>query len=223
MRRVFPAFYLWHRRILLGIVAAALWGLAAVTGCYAKIGSYGKFIVQDMPAVAKAFAEPPVGIVPGGGIEHGQPRPLLKDRLDAAAELVKTGVVRKLIVSGDNRVVQYNEPEVMRDYLVNQKAVPADLVQLDNAGRSTYETCERAKKVFGLDRALMISEATHLPRAIYVCRSFGIETYGYKSDGQSAAGRQIGQRWREVLTRTKAAVNVHFWGERTLLGEQIQL
>jgi vancomycin permeability regulator SanA len=164
-----------------------------------------------------------VGIVLGGGIENGQPRPLLKDRLDTAASLLAAGKVRKLIVSGDNRFENYNEPLVMQNYLIQEKGVDPDKIQLDNAGRSTYETCERAQKIFSLDRALFISETTHLPRVLYTCRSFGVEAYGYSSDGQSSAGLKVGQRWREILARTKAGINLYFVGERTILGEKIDI
>jgi SanA protein len=182
---------------------------------YFHIGTYAQYI-ERMPDLK-------VGIVPGGGIESNKPLPLLQDRLDAAASLLQSGRIDKLIVSGDNRFDHYNEPEVMKAYLVREKSIDPKRIYLDNAGRSTYETCERAKKIFNLNKAVLISERTHLPRAIFLCRSFGIEAYGFSSDGQSSAGRQVGQRFREILARTKAGLNVYVIGERTVLGEKIEL
>lgn len=207
-----------RKKIAVIFASLGLFCLILITINYLMIGSYDKYIIRAVKP--NDFR---VAIVLGGGILSGQPRPLLQDRLDVAAKLLQEGRVDKLLLSGDNRQVDYNEPQAMRDYLVNNKHITAKQLQLDNAGRSTYETCERAKKVFGLDKALLISESTHLPRAIYLCRSFNLEAYGYPSDDQSLAGLKLGQRWREVLARTKAGINVHFIGERTVLGDKIRL
>lgn len=164
-----------------------------------------------------------VGVIFGGGVSEDRPLPLVKDRLDTAAELLRQNIIKKLIISGDNRTLEYNEPQVMFEYLTKEKNINSDMLQVDFAGRSTYETCERAKKIFGVDQALLITESTHLPRALYLCRHFGITAYGVKSDGQASAGLQVGQRWREILARDKAIFNTYIYGERTILGEPIDL
>lgn len=212
----------YWRTMLLVAAVLVLMLVVLVTFSYAKIGSYDKYIINK-DTISSVFSEPPVGLVFGGGIENGKPRPHLQDRLDVAANLYNEGKVRKLLVSGDNRFLEYNEPQAMYNYLTEMKGLPADAVQLDNAGRSTYESCERANKVFGLDKTLLISQGTHLPRAIYLCRHFGVEAFGYNSSGQASAGWQVGQRWREVMARTKATMNVYIAGEETVLGEQIPL
>jgi vancomycin permeability regulator SanA len=163
------------------------------------------------------------GIVFGGGIENGEPRPILRDRLETAKKLLDENIVNFLIVSGDNRRLDYNEPQVMHDYLVNELSVDSSVIQKDFAGRSTYETCERANKIFGVSEAILVSETTHLPRAVYLCRHFNIDAYGAKSDGESSSGLRVGQRWREVLARNKAILNVYFVGEQTVLGEPIPI
>lgn len=164
-----------------------------------------------------------VAIIFGGGVTDTEPLPLLRDRLIQGKELLDKKYVRKLLVSGDNRFLNYNEPTVMKNYLVDELGVDPDLVQEDFAGRSTYETCERAKKIFGIDQALLVSESTHLPRAVYLCRHFGIDSYGVKSDGTASDGLRIGQKWREVLARNKALFNVFLYGENTVLGDPINL
>lgn len=203
------------KKLYLTVLLALCLPLLAVAINYFHIGTYATYIGGS--------PEVDVGIVPGGGIESDKPLPLLQDRLDTAASLMRSGRVKKLIVSGDNRFHHYNEPEVMKRYLVQQKSIDPKRIFLDNAGRSTYETCERAKKIFDVNKALLISETTHLPRAIFLCRSFGIEAYGFSSDGQSSAGWQVGQRFREILARTKAGINVYVIGERTVLGEKIEI
>lgn len=207
------------KQLIILLAASFMLSMLVVVCNYLYVGSYEKYMV-----IESALPEPStVAVVLGGGIEEGRPRPLLKDRLDTAAWLLDTGKVRKLLVSGDNRHVSYNEPQVMFNYLVNEKHIEPEDIQLDNAGRSTYETCERARRIFSLDKVVLVSESTHLPRAIYLCRSFGVEAYGYKSDGQASAGLRVGQRWREVMARTKATFNIYVIGERTVLGDKIEL
>jgi beta-N-acetylhexosaminidase len=213
-----------HRRrlVLIGSGVATVF-LVVIAANYLFIGRYDRYVIHDQAKLSQVFGqEKPVGIVLGGGItDDGKPMPLLQDRLDATASLLHQGRLSKVIVSGDNRFKIYDEPTAMRNYLVHEKGIDPELVQPDFAGRSTYETCERARKVFDVTQTLLISESTHLPRAIYLCRSFGVEAYGYVSDGQSSAGLKIGQRWREVLARTKASLNIYIMGEKTVLGEKI--
>lgn len=211
-----------HRKLTISLGCVAAVGLIAILLNYLVIGRNDRYVLSSQAQISQIFGhEKPVGVVLGGGIEEDKPMPLLQDRLDTAASLLKSGQVRKLIVSGDNTRVAYDEPTVMREYLIREKAIDPSLIQPDYAGRSTYETCERAKKIFDLNKALLISESTHLPRAVYLCRSFGLEAYGFRSDGQSSAGLKVGQRWREVLARAKATLNVYLLGEKTILGDKI--
>lgn len=164
-----------------------------------------------------------VGIVFGGGVSEDEPLPLVRDRLDTANELLELGYVDTLVLSGDNRSLDYNEPLVMYNYLVDEKGTNPDMLEVDFAGRSTYETCERARKIFSLERAILITESTHLPRAIYLCRHFDISAYGVISDGDASSGLKAGQRWREVLARSKAVFNAYVVGEKTILGDRINI
>lgn len=219
--RKFLAYIRQHEKpVIITAATLLLLGELFVLINFIVIGRYDRYLVDwdELPSNSST-----VGVVLGGGIENGKPRPLLKDRLDTGAELLAAGKVRRLLLSGDNRFVHYNEPQVMYNYLVREKGIDPGLIQLDNAGRSTYETCERTKKVFGLEKAIFISESTHLPRAVYLCRSFGIEAYGHKSDGESSAGLRVGQRFREILARTKASINIYLVGENTVLGEKIAI
>lgn len=213
-----------HRKLLIKVIfiIALLIVLFGMFN-YFLIETYSKYIINKQDTGVQLDHNSTVGIVLGGGIEQGRPRPLLKDRLDAAAGLINERKVRKLIVSGDNRFLNYDEPAAMRNYLIQEKGISPELIQMDSAGRSTYESCERAKAIFSLNQVLLISESTHLPRAIYTCRSFGIEAYGYSSDGQAATELKASQRFREVLARTKAIINIYIIGEDTVLGPKIEI
>jgi len=119
----------------------------------------------------------PVGIVFGAGVEGDQPGSYLEGRLNLALTLWHAGKFKVFLVTGDNSTPTYNEPKAMRDYLMAH-GVPEDLIVLDYAGFDTWESCDRAKQIFGVSKAILVSQTFHIPRAIYLCRAAGIEAYG---------------------------------------------
>ncbi|MDQ2973195.1 MAG: YdcF family protein [bacterium] len=183
------------------------------------VSSYSKFILTTPQAATYSVHYPRVAIVFGGGVTPDkQPTDIIKNRLDTAAELYGKGVVDRILVSGDNRFVDYNEPQVMQRYLEDELLISSADIQQDNAGRSTYETCERAIKVFGLKEAVLVSQNSHLPRAIFLCRSFGLNAYGYPARADSI---RLSQALRELGANLKAVFNVYVHGEKTILGAPI--
>jgi SanA protein len=125
-----------------------------------------------------------IAIVFGAGLmRDGTPTAVLRDRVATAADLFFSGKVDKLLFSGDNRFVYYNEPGSMKTYAM-ELGVPADAIVLDYAGRRTYDTCYRAKEIFGVKQALAVTQSFHLPRALFLCNAMGIETYGVSADRQ---------------------------------------
>ncbi len=159
------------------------------------------------------------GLVLGAGVNSkGKPYKELQARLDVAADALQAGKVDTLILSGDNRFAYYDEPTAMRNYLIEVRHLPADKLFADFAGRSTYESCERAIKVFGQNKLVIYSAGSHLPRAIYLCRTFGIEAYGVSSGVEANNSSR-----RELMARVKALFNVYVRGEKTILGSQIKI
>lgn len=133
------------------------------------------YSVADAPSA-------PVAVVFGAGLQKdGTPSPVLKDRVTAAVQLYQAGKVRKLLMSGDNRFVDYNEPASMRDFALSQ-GVPEEAIVLDFAGRRTYDTCYRARDIFGLDDVLVVTQKFHLPRAIFTCSGMGMKVNGVIAD-----------------------------------------
>jgi vancomycin permeability regulator SanA len=156
--------------IVVGILVLAVSRL--VTGLYARGKVYS---VSDVPVRR-------VAIVFGAGLwRNGSPTPVLADRVTQAANLYFAGKVEKLLMSGDNRFVDYNEPEAMRQ-LALSLGVPNDAIVLDYAGRRTYDTCYRAKAIFKVDQAILVTQAFHMPRAIYLCNRLGVDALGVESD-----------------------------------------
>lgn len=130
----------------------------------------------------EASPSQPVAIVLGAGLwRDGSPTPILVDRVATAAQLYFDGKVQTLLFSGDSRSPNYNEPEAMRQYAL-QIGVPDEVIRLDPAGLRTYDTCYRARHVFGVQSALVVTQRFHLPRAVYLCRTFGIQAQGVIAD-----------------------------------------
>jgi vancomycin permeability regulator SanA len=126
--------------------------------------------------VADAPAEP-VAVVFGAGLDGTRPSPYLQHRLDAALGLYREGRVRAVLVTGDNGQVGYDEPDAMRDYLV-ARGVPADRVVRDYAGFNTWDSCSRAHRIFGVTRAILVNQEYAIRRAISLCETAGIDSYG---------------------------------------------
>ncbi|MGB9672964.1 MAG: SanA/YdcF family protein [Anaerolineales bacterium] len=141
---------------------------------------YGKvkekiFAVDTVPASQ-------IAIVFGAGLNHaGQPTTVLRDRIDTAVRLYQTGKVTKLLFSGDNRTENYNEPLSMKIYAISL-GIPEDSIILDFAGRRTYDTCYRAKEIFGVENAILVTQRFHLARALYTCQELGIQSTGVPAD-----------------------------------------
>jgi SanA protein len=126
----------------------------------------------------------PVAIVFGAGLRRdGSPTLILRDRVETAVKLYQSGKVKKILMSGDNRFVDYNEPASMKEYALALGVPEADIV-LDFAGRRTYDTCYRAKYIFGVDQAVLVTQQFHLPRAVYTCRSLGMDVVGTPANNE---------------------------------------
>jgi SanA protein len=160
---------LWY--LILGSAAAVILA-RAITGLVAWNKTYGE---SDVPTRR-------VAIVFGAGLTHsGEATPILKDRVETGAKLYFAGKVEKLLMSGDNRFVEYNEPEAMRRVALSLGVPDADIV-LDYAGRRTYDSCYRAKEIFGVREAILVTQKFHLARALFLCNALGLDGVGVEAN-----------------------------------------
>jgi vancomycin permeability regulator SanA len=157
--------------------------------------------------IARVPAEP-VAIVFGAGVERdGTPSGMLADRLDAAVALYKNGTVQRLLLTGDHSRTDYDEVDSMRRYVL-KRGVPSTHVALDFAGFRTYDSCYRARAIFGVTRAVLVSQRYHLPRAVYTCRQLGIESVGL---GTPDWGDYSNQMMAQYTAREWIASAVALW------------
>jgi SanA protein len=167
---------------------------------------------------------PRIAIVFGAGLApHREPSPVLYDRIATAADLYHAGLVRKLLLTGDNRFVNYNEPEAMRAAAIRLGVPENDLV-LDYAGRSTYDSCYRAAEIFEVRRAILVTQAFHLDRALYLCNSLGINAIGVAADRREYPGSSLAW-WsiREIPATATAWIDVNVWHPTPVMGDRLPI
>lgn len=180
----------------------------------------GLYAISRIASVDSA-SQSPVAIVFGAGLlRDGSPTPVLRDRVETAAELYFAGKVQKLLMSGDNRFVEYNEPAAMRAYAL-ELGVPDDAIVLDYAGRRTYDTCYRAKEIFGVDQALLVTQRFHLPRALIICNGLGIEGQGVSADRRAYRRSSLGiWNLRELPATLVAFIDTFITRPLPVLGDK---
>lgn len=166
--------------------------------------------------------EPQCIIVLGCGIKDREtPSALLRDRLDAGIRLYKEGFAPKLLLSGDNGSEGHNEIHVMLHYCLDA-GVPAGDIFCDHAGFSTAETMLRARDIFLVERAIVVTQSYHEYRALYNAETSGIEALGFASDQDRYSGQTL-RDLREVLARNKDFFRVMLGIEKALGGEEIPI
>ncbi len=155
-----------------GVAAGVASGVVVAAAAYVRLAARGRiFSEANAPAT-------PVGVVLGAQVQpDGIPSPFLAARLDVALRLYRAGRVRRLVMSGDARAREYDEPLAMRRYLI-AAGIPEDDVTEDPDGFDTYETCLRARDVYGERRLTLISQTYHLPRAVGTARLLGLDAIG---------------------------------------------
>ncbi|MCL8013501.1 vancomycin high temperature exclusion protein [Streptomyces sp. AS02] len=157
-----------------------------------------------------------VAVVFGAGLWAGEPSPYLAHRLDAAAELYRAGRVEVVLVTGDNSRKDYDEPDAMRTYLT-RNGVPDSRIVSDYAGFDTWDSCVRAKKIFGVDEAVLISQGFHIRRAVALCEEAGVTSYGVGVDAKHDATWYYGGT-REIFAAGKAALDAVLEPDPRFLG-----
>ena len=195
----------WGRRrgvrILCGLI---LCGSSAAGLMYGDVRRAG-----DACYSARAIPPAPVAIVFGCGYSQRGPSPVMYDRVAKSVELYKAGKVRKLLMTGDNSKSNYNEPEMMRRTAIKM-GVPAKDIVMDFAGFRTYDSLYRARDVFGVHRAILVSQSYHLPRALFIARQMGIEATGAPAEQRGYGTAQIRFSLREAAACEYAWVEARF-------------
>lgn len=185
--------------VIAAVLAVAIPLLGA--GAHARVASWGRiFDVQDAPSR-------PVAMVLGAQAHPGGPSAFLAARLDVAVELFDDGRISAILVTGDGLERANFETRVMRDYLVERGIPDAKIVE-DPAGFDTYDSCVRARDVFGVEELTLVSQDYHLPRAVTICRAAGVDAIGV---GDTSMLRRYPYNWvKGWLREWPAAVKMEW-------------
>lgn len=188
--------------------------------CNIRINNYAKPLVYDD---TKLIPENKVGLLLGTApvLKSGRNNSYFDYRIEAAVELYKSGKIKYILISGDNRRLDYNEPLEMRKSLLKHN-IPKSAIIHDYAGLRTLDSVVRAKRIFGLNRFTVISQRFHNERALYIAGRHGIEAVGYNArDVNASAGLKT--RIRELLARVKVFVDLAIEKQPRHLGEPIPI
>lgn len=202
--RWFALWPWWRKGLWLGVGALILVALAAVLANLWVCRLARRFIV---PAGEVKRAQTAIVL---GAYVYGTPgrlSPVLQDRVDAAIALFEAGLVDTLLMSGDHGQDDYDEVNWMRIY-AEQKGVPTSKIFLDHAGFNTYDTMVRARRVFQVESAVVVTNRFHLDRAVFLARSQGIQVQGVVADKRGYEDAAYNEQ-REFAARCKAVLNVY--------------
>ena len=219
----------FFKRLMITVLLLGAIGTAIIIGLnlwlHAAYASRIYTSIDDLPGADPARAGTRrIAIVFGAGLTRsGEPTPALYDRVATAVDLYQRGLVNKLLLTGDNQFANYNEPEAMRRTALRLGVPDKDLV-LDYAGRRTYDSCYRAREIFGVNHAILVTQAYHLDRALYLCDTFGIDSVGVVADRRDyTASAQAWWSLREAAATAAAWIDVNVTKPTPVLGEKIPI
>ncbi len=200
---------------LLGIVAAlALLALAMIVPIAIRF-NIGPFVASSIEHVPHTD----VALVLGASVVRGKPSPVLAERADTATALYKAGKVGKILVTGDNGALTYDEVTPVRKYLLDA-GIPTQDIFLDHAGFDTYSSMYRARDVFLVHSLTIVTQDFHLPRALWIARRLGLDAHGVVAEGGEHSPYDY---IREIPASIKAIVNVFTDRQPKYLGPTIPL
>ena len=213
------------KRFAVHTLLMALVGMLVLVGLSFHIQHKTKeFIYEDAGKIPEAYTV----IVLGASVKRdGELSVVLRDRVESALFLYENNKVKRFLLSGDNGSQYYNEPSAMKKYLL-ERGVPEEDIFMDFAGFDTYDSVFRANYIFEVDRAIVVSQRFHLPRAIYLARSMGLDFYGYIGDRRKYEA-DVKNNFRELIANVKALGELlvnkdpHFKGKKIPITEKATL
>lgn len=195
-----------HKKTLLIIVSLFFVGaFGLIMYARATIMPYAQYIYHDMNELPVRD----IAVVFGGGIERdGSQSDMQRGRVDAAIDVYKKGKVKKIMMTGDDGRLRFDEISAMVRY-ARERGVPVYDILTDPHGYRTYESCYREARVYQLETITAISQDFHLPRILYFCRGFGIDTVGFSADYQGY-DYTVKMAMRETLARVKGWMQMEY-------------
>lgn len=207
----------WKRVLVIAVVV----GAGFVFWADYHVASFSKaYCTTEIDALPRTHVALVLGT--SSKLTNGNPNHYFDYRIDAATDLYESGKVERIIVSGDNRTIYYNEPQQMTRALI-ASGVPEDRIHSDYAGLRTFDSMVRAQEVFGQDSVIVVSQSFHNERAVYIARHHGIQAWGFNArDVNASMGFKT--RVREYFARCKMLLDLYVLNtEPRHLGEPVEI
>ena len=206
------------RFILILFVATGLFCVGVNVGMILSTRSYVYSSTDNIPSKYTV-------IVPGAKVYRTTVSDVVRDRIEAAIDLVHEGKCERYLVSGDHGHKDYDEVNGIKDFMCANYSVVESDIFLDHAGFSTYETMYRARDVFCVKDAVIVTQKCFAPRAAYLARKLGLDAVVYEAPEKVGYTSRVKMSWqiREALARVKAFLDVTFHTKPKYLGPQIPI
>jgi SanA protein len=205
---------------LLGKWLIGLLSAVALLICFAnyKINSFSKgYLYNSTDSIPQCKTAVLLGT--SKFMRNGTRNYFFYNRIASAETLFRSGKIQFIIISGDNSLSYYNEPEDMKKELM-KAGIPDSVIFLDYAGFRTFDSMIRAKEVFGQTKFIVVSQQFHNERAVFIARKYGIEAYGYNAEDVDAYSG-FKTKVRELFARVKVFIDVYTNKQPKFLGEKI--
>lgn len=203
--------------ILVAVAAVIVLGINFIV-----VGMGGRDLVSEKDMLKESSFRADCIIVLGAQVKaDGTPSKMLRDRLDEGIRLYEAGAAPKILMSGDDGQVEYNEVAAMAAYAEDAGVSKKDLF-LDHAGFSTYESMYRAQYIFGVKRAIVVTQKYHEYRALYIGQRLGMDVRGVSAADINYAFQGF-RDIREIMARDKDFLQCIFWPKPTYLGDKIDI
>ena len=174
--------------------------------------------IEDIPAKYTV-------IIPGAKVYSNNVSHVVRDRIDGAVNCIKSDKAQKILISGDHGRQNYDEVNQIRKYTQNIYNVSGEIIFMDHAGFSTYETMYRARDIFCVKDAVIVTQKFHTVRSVYIGRKLGLDVVAYEAPELVQYSKSLHMSWnlRECLARVKSFFLVMFKVKPTYLGEKIPI
>jgi SanA protein len=208
-----------RRRLRLALLVLAIpVAVVAAANAYVLLDARGG--TRDSIA---ALPQAQTALVLGAQVRpDGTPSAMLEDRIATAEALYRAGKVEKLLLSGDHGRASYDEVGTMRRALL-ERGIPADDIFTDHAGFDTWDSAQRARRVFGVESAIVVTQRFHMARALFAAHRAGLDASGYAADRRDYGGVLARLRLREALARVKVVADAVAGSDPRFLGPQLPI
>ena len=208
--------------IIFASLSLILMGIIFLAGINIYMVNFAKpYIYTEIADLPESYTV----ILPGARVYSNNISLVVRDRIDGGVNCLKNGKGQKILISGDHGQKEYDEVNQMRLYMQRIYGINPEIIFMDHAGFSTYETMYRARDIFCVDTAVVVTQKFHTARAVYIGRKLGLNVVGYEAPELNPFSRQIHASWntRECVARVKAFFMVMLKSKPTYLGEQIPI